>query len=146
MKKLLAAIDFSDASQRVLDAAVAEAEARGAGLVLVHAASPEPAFIGYEVGPACERDARADHLREEHRKLQAMAEACRAKGVEAKALLVAGHSAEKIIEEADAHDAAMIVLGSHGHGAVYSLIVGSVTSGVLKRSKRPVLVIPCGSD
>jgi len=146
MQKLLVAIDFSDASQRVFDGAVSAARAYGIGVVLLHVASPEPAFVGYEVGPDCERDARAGHLREEHRQLQAMAEGCRTQGVDAKALLVAGHNVDKIVEEAEQHDAAMIVLGSHGHGAVYNLIVGSVTGGVLKKTTRPVLVIPCRKD
>jgi len=34
------------------------------------------------------------------------------------------------------------VMGSHGHGAVYNLLVGSVTAGVLKSAKCPVLVVP----
>jgi hypothetical protein len=36
----------------------------------------------------------------------------------------------------------MVVLGSHGHGAFYNLIVGSVAEGVIRHSKVPVLVVP----
>jgi hypothetical protein len=36
----------------------------------------------------------------------------------------------------------MLVLGSHGHGAFYNLIVGSVAAGVIRNSKVPVLVVP----
>jgi len=34
------------------------------------------------------------------------------------------------------------VMGTHGHGAMYNLLVGGVTKGVLKRSTRPVLLVP----
>jgi nucleotide-binding universal stress UspA family protein len=34
------------------------------------------------------------------------------------------------------------VMGSHGHGSVYNLLVGSVTEGVLKAGERPVLLVP----
>jgi nucleotide-binding universal stress UspA family protein len=33
-------------------------------------------------------------------------------------------------------------MGTHGHGAMYNLLVGSVTEGVLKQSTRPVLLVP----
>jgi len=36
----------------------------------------------------------------------------------------------------------MIVMGSHGHGALYELLVGSITQGVLKAAKCPVVVVP----
>jgi hypothetical protein len=31
----------------------------------------------------------------------------------------------------------IIVMGTHGHGAMYNLLVGSATKGVLKHSTRP---------
>ncbi|MEO8353471.1 MAG: universal stress protein, partial [Chthoniobacteraceae bacterium] len=40
------------------------------------------------------------------------------------------------------HGADMIVMGSHGHGSFYELLVGSVTSGVLRDARCPVLVVP----
>ncbi|MGB8352795.1 MAG: universal stress protein, partial [Chthoniobacteraceae bacterium] len=53
-----------------------------------------------------------------------------------------GSAVEVILEESEKESVDMIVMGSHGHGAVYNLLVGSVTSGVLKSSKCPVLVMP----
>src|SRR5207249_2278502 len=32
--------------------------------------------------------------------------------------------------------------GTHGHGAMYNLLVGSATKGVLKHSTHPVLLVP----
>jgi nucleotide-binding universal stress UspA family protein len=53
-----------------------------------------------------------------------------------------GTLAEEILNQADALNADMIVMGRHGHGAMYNLLVGSTTKGVLKHSTRPVLLVP----
>ena len=37
-------------------------------------------------------------------------------------------------------------MGSHGHGAIYELLVGSVTEGVLRKARCPVLVVPSERD
>lgn len=143
MSRILVAVDFSQACSRVLDAAIDAAKAYGCGLVVMHVAAPGPEFVGFEVGPESERQFRAEELREEHRQLQAMAERCASAGLQTSALLVAGVTVDKLIEEADRFDARMIVVGSHGHGAVYHLLVGSVAEGLLKHATRPVLVVPC---
>jgi nucleotide-binding universal stress UspA family protein len=53
-----------------------------------------------------------------------------------------GQAAEEILSQADAVNADLIVMGKHGHGAMYDLLVGSATKGVLKHSTRPVLLVP----
>jgi nucleotide-binding universal stress UspA family protein len=53
-----------------------------------------------------------------------------------------GTVAEEILLQADGLGADLIVMGTHGHGAMYNLLVGGVTKGVLKHSARPVLLVP----
>ena len=53
-----------------------------------------------------------------------------------------GAVAEEILNQADAINADLIVMGIHGHSAMYNLLVGSATKGVLKHSTRPVLLMP----
>jgi nucleotide-binding universal stress UspA family protein len=53
-----------------------------------------------------------------------------------------GAVAEEILSQADELDADLIVMGTHGHGAMYNLLVGSTTEGVLKHSSCPVLLMP----
>ena len=53
-----------------------------------------------------------------------------------------GTVAEQILETARCVSADLIVMGSHGHGSVYNLLIGSVTEGVLKGSDRPLLLVP----
>jgi nucleotide-binding universal stress UspA family protein len=49
---------------------------------------------------------------------------------------------DEIVERARTLGVRMIVLGSHGHGALFHLFSGSVVTGVLERSPAPVLVVP----
>ena len=49
---------------------------------------------------------------------------------------------EEVLQTATEIAADLIVMGSHGHGSVYNLLVGSVTEGILKAGQRPVLLVP----
>ena len=53
-----------------------------------------------------------------------------------------GDAVSQILLAADRHDADAIVLGTHGKGALTHTFLGSVAEKVLRRSKRPVFVIP----
>jgi nucleotide-binding universal stress UspA family protein len=47
-----------------------------------------------------------------------------------------------ILAKAASSRAAYVVMGSHGHGAIYDLLVGSTTHGVLMKAPCPVMVVP----
>ena len=51
-----------------------------------------------------------------------------------------------LLAKADAIDAAVLVIGSRGQGAVKSALFGSVSSGPLHHTRRPVLVVPPTGD
>jgi nucleotide-binding universal stress UspA family protein len=53
-----------------------------------------------------------------------------------------GAVAEEILNQADVLNADLIVMGTHGHSAMYNLLLGCATKGVLKHSTRPVLLVP----
>ena len=142
VQNILVPLDFSDVSEDVLRLAAEQARAFSAQLTLVHVAAPDPDFVGYDVGPKHVREYRADELRGEHRELQAAADALREQGIEAKALLIQGPTVEMVLKEARKLGADAIIIGSHGHGAVHRLLLGSVSEGVLRGAECPVLVVP----
>ena len=142
---ILVAVDFSSGCDAVMEQAKRIVNGLGGRVWVLHVAEPDPDFVGYDVGPQTERDAVASHLREEHKQVQALAEGLRADHVEATALLVRGATAETIIEQANKLEAEMVVMGSHGKGAVASLLMGSVSEAVLREVNCPVVVVPTRS-
>jgi nucleotide-binding universal stress UspA family protein len=50
-----------------------------------------------------------------------------------------------IAEFADAHDARLVVLGSHGRSGLAGVLVGSVAGAVAAHSRRSVLIVHRGS-
>jgi nucleotide-binding universal stress UspA family protein len=55
--------------------------------------------------------------------------------------LVTGHPARTIVQEAEAGDYALVMMGSKGHGTLERLFLGSVTSHVVHRVSRPTVAV-----
>jgi len=75
-------------------------------------------------------------------RIDAMAADLRATGCEAQGKAISGLAVDDILEQAVIEKADYIILGSHGHGALFHLFSGSVVTGVLKRATCPVIVVP----
>ena len=144
--KVLVAIDLSGATARVIQVTERISKAMAGEVRVLHVAEAEPDFVGYDAGPEVVRDQVAKEYRDEHRGVQAHAESLRQAGIEASALLIRGPIIETILNEAQRFEADLLIVGSHGFGAMYDLLVGSSSRGVLKRSKIPVLVVPVRED
>jgi nucleotide-binding universal stress UspA family protein len=142
MKSLLVAIDFSEVTDRVVEQAARLAQAFSSRVRLVHIAEPDPDFVGYEAGPESVRGQVASELRDEHRKVQELADGLRGHGIDVMALSIQGATVEKILEEAHRADADLIVMGSHGRGGLSRVVMGSVSEGVLRKAACPVLIVP----
>ena len=71
-----------------------------------------------------------------------MSDATADERIDATGLTVRGPPAKEILAQAKALDADMIIVGSHGFGAVFRLLLGSVSEKVLKHATCPVLIVP----
>jgi nucleotide-binding universal stress UspA family protein len=58
-----------------------------------------------------------------------------------RAVYRSGHAAQAIADFAESEKPDLIVMGTHGHSALGSMVLGSVATGVLARCKFPVLLI-----
>jgi nucleotide-binding universal stress UspA family protein len=79
-------------------------------------------------------------------RLEKFAEPLRTKGLSVETTAVVALAVNEILDQASSTDASMIILGSHGHGAVYQLFSGSVVTSVLHKSRIPVTVIPVHAE
>jgi nucleotide-binding universal stress UspA family protein len=149
MKTILTAIDFSPISQKVVDGAGQLAAAMGARLVILNVAEPIAAYV--PVGAAMDvitapMPMEPADLNAVKERLNQFAAPLLSKGLNVETVALVSLPVDGILDQATALQAAMIVLGSHGHGALYQLFSGSVVTSVLHRSHIPVTVIPVHAD
>jgi nucleotide-binding universal stress UspA family protein len=142
MSRVLVCVDLSNVTDAVVEQGALIAGALGAEVRLLHVGAPDPDFVGYGVGPDTVRDGVARTLREEHRALDRLVARFQAANVVVKPLMIQGPTVATILEQAESFGCDLLVLGSHGHGALFSVLAGSVTQGVLHAATVPVLVVP----
>lgn len=142
---ILAAIDFSPVTRAVLDELPGLA-LEGEEIVLLHVAEPDPSFVGFDAGSDAVRAAWVERFQEERARLDRTAGELRDQGLRVRAEMVRGPIAEEVFRVADEAGARLIVLGSHGHGLLYNVLVGSVAESVIKDATVPVLLVPSSSS
>jgi nucleotide-binding universal stress UspA family protein len=138
MKRIVIATDGSPSALEAVRFGLELAEEQGAEAVIVHAVPALDAFGGSLGMPA----AVPHHVDDLDRKPVEEAAALAAEhDVPARTELVLGNPVDEIVAYADSIDADLIVVGSRGHGAVASVLLGSVSRGVLHEARRSVLVV-----
>jgi len=140
--KILLALDLSSATATILSGFRKLFPGPQTRLTLLYVAEPDPEFVGYEPGPQTVRDQVAGECHESHQRIQRIAQDLEEDGYEAEALQVQGAYADCILLMSRKAGADLIVMGSHGHGAMHHLLMGSTSEQVLKKSDCPVLIIP----
>lgn len=142
MNRILVPIDFSNATEEIIKQAIRYAKLTDGKVMLIHVAAPEPDFIGDDVGPQVIRDQKAEKLKSEHQRMEEYAELFENENVQITPLLIQGVTVDEILSECKKFRAGIIIMGSHGHTAMYNLLMGSVVEGVIRKSEVPVLVVP----
>ncbi len=134
LKQILVATDFSDASGVALDYGRALARTFGASLHVLHVM--ENMFLRpVPVDPYQMKAAMMKRLTER------LTDEDRA-SLHATAILeTSDNAAEAIVKYATAHNIDLIVMGTHGRGAVERLLVGSVAEKVVRAAPCPVLTV-----
>ena len=140
MKNILIGIDFHEHTEDLISKSVKFAKQLQAKLWLLHAAAPNPDFIGFEAGPQFLRDERADILWDEHKNISRYTNAIKEKGVDSEGLLIQGATIETILEESIKLDIDLIIVGYHKHDFFYNAFFGNTSIQIIKKSKIPVLV------
>lgn len=146
MKNILVPVDFSDVTERLVDTAAQMAQVCSAKVWLLHCVDQSPTIASMSEVPMMMPVTEAElpeHFRSQFRALVQLAASLHSKGIEAETSLKSGLASDEILSAVIRNNIDMIVIGSHGHGALYNLVVGSVTQTVLQNTDTPTLVIPC---
>ena len=144
-KKILAAIDGSELSDKALDKGLELAKNLNAQVTLLTVTelwSAKTIASQYDAGVAApiEQYEKVEAKWAES-VLEKAAEKAKAQGVETNTVHISDqHPAEGIIEAASGNDIDLIVMSSHGHRGLKKIMLGSVAQEVLAHSKIPVLV------
>jgi nucleotide-binding universal stress UspA family protein len=124
---IVVGMDDSDGSRRALDWVIDLVAATGSDLVVVHA----PGTGGSEAV----RD-------QAERALEAWCAPIRERGIAHRRRVEGGDARTALERVADETDAALLVVGARGLGAVQGLLLGSVAGYVVRYARRPIVVVP----
>ncbi|MEO8205006.1 MAG: universal stress protein [Chthoniobacterales bacterium] len=142
MTTILAPIDFSDVSTGVVNAALLMAKNMKAHLILFHVVEPIPQFVGGEAAFDMMQAPIPQDLDQPKKEMKTLISTLQDKDVEISSSVTLGLPVYEIMDAVEKHKVDYIVVGSHGHGALYHLFSGSVVTGILEKATCPVVVVP----
>jgi len=140
--KVLACVDLSESSVKIMKEVGKFAKSFSVKLWVLHVAEPESDFCSHNADPQTQRDVLAAEFHKEHQQLQTFADNLRLQEINTTALLIQGVTVQTILTQASNLDVDMIILGSHGRGAMYQLLVGSVSEEVIRKAECSIMIIP----
>ena len=113
-------------------------------MILLHVMQPPPVVVNeYNAVDAAQLTVViAAGKKFSTRRLSQLAASVTKRGHPVRTIHETGMPVTAILAQAKSLKPDYIVVGSHGHGALYDLVVGSTAHEVLKRAPCPVLVIP----
>lgn len=138
---ILIATDGSAAARAAEAIGLELARARGETAAFVCVWAPVRASFGVPVPEMLDSEFLDAERTWAEERLAEAADRAAAAATDAETIVAKGPAVEGICETAARRGADMIVIGSHGWGAMMSLIFGSTTIGVLQHAPCPVLVV-----
>lgn len=146
MRTILAPIDFSDVTDDVMQEAFDLARAFCGTVVLLHVIPPYGYPIEFYadagfVPPLSRTDSLQEELKQCRSRMEKMAEPFQTDEVTMEVRVEEGDPVMATLDIAENIPADTIVMGSHGHGALYHLLLGGVAERVLHRAACPVLIV-----
>ena len=142
MKTFLVPVDFSAVSGKIIDAAITFARSLGGKVALLHVIPPPIITTEYALPVEAMQEAIVTGERAATNKLEAYSALFRSAGLTVESVMRHGPPVHAILDEAAKANADFIIMGSHGHGKIYDLLVGSTASGVLKGAHCGVIIMP----
>lgn len=139
--KILIAVDGSSYTKRMLAYLAAHDEWLGGGrhqYTVLNTVSPVPARAAAVIDRETLKSYYAETSESVFKSIRSF---FKKQGIEAEFVGKVGHAPEVIAKMADGQDFDLLMMGSHGHGTLGNLVMGSVTTKVLAACKTPVLLV-----
>lgn len=144
MKTIVALVDFSESTSKILNCALKLASAFGSQVILLHIVPPEIPVAAYGVEiPPVPVDPSPETMRDNQAKLDDLLQSFTRRGLDARAVQSRGPISETALAEIAHLNADLVIMGAHHHNALYHFFVGSTSADVLKRATVPLLIVPC---
>jgi len=121
------------------------AKAFGAQLHLLHVIEQEPTYTAYGFTPdeyPVLHEFQAEAKRRAASKLEDLLATTTSSLPGTSVHLIEDSPLHGIINYVKQNSADLVVLGSHGHGVVVSLLLGSVAEGMVRKAVVPTLIVP----
>lgn len=146
MKTILAPVDFSDITDKIIEEACTMAEAFGGKVILLNVSIPSPypteyIIEGGFVPPPVDSESAKEQARKAEKLLTEIADSWKSEKFELEAKVISGEPVPVILDFCENNGVDTIIMGSHGHGALYHLLLGGVSEKVLHRASCPVMII-----
>ncbi|MBI3756822.1 MAG: universal stress protein [Deltaproteobacteria bacterium] len=139
VKKILCPLDFSNNALAALDYAVDFARQNDGQLILLHVVDNP---LADQYGPTAQNFyAEVEHALEKSKQMLADAARTHAAGVLCETIAKRGNPYEEIIDLANAQQADLIVMSTHGRTGPQRLLIGSVAEKVVRTAPCPVLTV-----
>jgi nucleotide-binding universal stress UspA family protein len=141
IERILCPVDFSEYSVKAYDYAESLARHYDAKLFLQHVVQPLSSAYPYYPFPEAMNDVYRDLESHAQKQLEEFLKERARKGVQVEALVDRGTATESILCFAQEKTVDLIVVGTHGRRGFDRFATGSVTEGVLRKARCPVLVV-----
>ena len=138
--KILAAVDGSPYTKRMLAYLSAHDEWLGTHheYTVVHAVPAVPARAAAVLDKALVKSYYEDEAEKVFKPIRTF---CAKRGIKVQFVARSGPPADAVVSIAEKGNVDLIVMGSHGHGSLANLVLGSVANKVLASTKVPVLLV-----
>ncbi len=147
MKTIIALVDFSDVTAKVVKQSREMAEAFQAKVILLHAVPDVPVIVDIGVVAPTLLETPSDLKKEEdYTKLINLRDSLASCGISVSVHQLEDGNMKSILGECERLNADLIIVGAHHHSALYHWWIGTCTADVLKRAHCPVLVVPADAD
>ena len=139
IRRIGAALEHAPGDARILSAAVALAKSERARLFLIHVVDTPGTLLMGSQSASLHASSDESYLEELVRELEE-------RELPVESMLRFGRPTDGIVAAVDEAGIDLLVMGSHGHGRVESLVYGETVARVHHRIRVPLLVVPSHED